>query len=262
MLNLKYVQEKSMVLSMISKVIGSGPNGYTVQQYDAIKEYLWEIVDFKECWEKIYTGKKLRFGTEPSDLARKYTLPLLEKFKGQTVWELGAGTGRDSIFLSKYCKDVTSVEISKTATDDTKEQMDDLGIHNINVINDDVWSALKMQNNIKKGFVDVVHAHSFLHYTKPVMTDIVFSEMHDLLNEGGKIVFGVKGKGDHLFAKGKEVEKDVWVHYDGQRRRFYDEESIRLVLENASFTVDSVQTEKENFDNNVSEFVICVATKN
>jgi len=107
----------------------------------------------------------------------------------------------------------------------------------------------------------VVHAHSFLHYTKPIMTGVLFSEIYGLLRTGGHFVFGVKGKGDHLFGKGEEIDKDVWVFEDGQRRKFYDEESISEVLDKAGFEVEVLNTEKEVFDNKVSEFVVGVARK-
>jgi SAM-dependent methyltransferase len=250
-----------MAFNVLRNVIGHGPNGYTQDQYEAIIEYLNEVFNFKECWENIWSSTRLRFGVKPSDLAINYTLPILKKIKGRVLWDLGAGTGRDSIFFSKYCDDVTSVELTKTAANDIGQQILNKNIRNIEVINDDVWSALKRQNNIKKGFVDVIHAHSFLHYTKPTMTDVIFSEIHQLLRKGGRIVFGVKGKGDHLYGKGEEIEKDVWVFEDGQRRKFYDEESISEVLYKAGFEIELLETEKEVFDNKISEFVIGVARK-
>lgn len=250
-----------MAFKTLRNVIGHGPNGYTQNQYKAIIDYLIEVAGFKDCWERIWSDTKLRFGVEPSELAVNYTLPVLKKIKGKVLWDLGAGTGRDSIFLSKYCKDVVCVEVAKTATSDIGEQILKENIENIEIINDDVWSALKRQNNLKKGSVDVIHAHSFLHYTKPTMTDVVFSEMHELLKKSGKLVFAVKGKGDHLYGKGEETEKDVWVYYDGQRRKFYDEKSISKVLNKVGFKIELLKTEKEYFDNNISEFVIGVASK-
>ncbi len=139
-----------MLLHFLSSVIGRGPNGYSQDQYKAIIEYLEEIVNFKECWEKIWSDDKLRFGVKPSDLAVNYTLPLLKKIKGRVLWDLGAGTGRDSIFFSKYCDEVTSVELTKTAADDIGEQTLSKNIRNIEVVNEDVWSALKRQNNMMK----------------------------------------------------------------------------------------------------------------
>ena len=261
MLETIYADINSKAFKILSSVIGRGPNGYSQDQYKAIIEYLEEIVNFKECWEKIWSDDKLRFGVKPSDLAVNYTLPLLKKIKGRVLWDLGAGTGRDSIFFSKYCDEVTSVELTKTAADDIGEQTLSKNIRNIEVVNEDVWSALKRQNNMMKGFVDVIHAHSFLHYTKPTMTNVIFSEMHQLLRKNGRIVFGVKGKGDHLYGKGEEIAEDVWVFEDGQRRKFYDEKNISKVLNKAGFEVESLKTEREYFDNKISEFVVGVARK-
>ena len=255
------VHGNGMALEVLRDVIGHGPNGYSQSQYKAIISYLNEVASFKDCWEKIWSKDKLRFGVEPSDLAVNYTMPILKKIRDGVLWELGAGTGRDSIFLSKYCNNVTSIEITKTAADDIKKQLESKGIKNVEILNDDVWSTLKRQNNLKKGFVDVVHAHSFLHYTKPIMTGVLFSEIYGLLRTGGHFVFGVKGKGDHLFGNGEEIDKDVWVFEDGQRRKFYDEESISEVLNNAGFEVEVLNTEKEFFDDTVSEFVVGVARK-
>ncbi len=261
MLQTIYKDTRPIAFNILRDVIGHGPNGYTQRQYRAIIEYLGEAFNFKECWEKIWSDTRLRFGVKPSDLAINYTLPLLKKIKGRILWDLGAGTGRDSIFLSKYCEEVTSVELTKTAANDIWRQILNKNIRNIELINDDVWSALKRQNNAKKGFVDVIHAHSFLHYTKPTMTNVIFSEMHQLLKKGGRLVFAVKGKGDHLYSKGEEIDKNIWVYYDGQRRKFYDEESISKVLNKAGFKIELLKTEKEFFDNRISEFVIGVARK-
>jgi len=250
-----------MALEIVRDVVGHGPNGYSQSQYKAIISYLNEVASFKDCWENIWSNDKLRFGVEPSDLAVKYTLPILKKIRDGVLWELGAGTGRDSIFLSKYCDNVTSIEITKTAANDIKKQLESKGIKNVEILNDDVWSTLKRQNNLMKGFVDVIHAHSFLHYTKPIMTEVLFSEIYELLRTGGYFVFGVKGKGDHLYGKGEEIEEDVWIFEDGQRRKFYDEESISEVLNKTGFIVEVLNTEKEFFDGKVSEFVVGVARK-
>ena len=93
------------------------------------------------------------------------------------------------------------------------------------------------------------------------MTDIIFSEIYNLLRSGGYIVFAVKGKGDHLFGKGKKIAKDVWVYEDGQRRKFYNKDDVRMLLKKFGFKIELLITEKEHFDNKISEFVICVASK-
>lgn len=255
------VGENGTALKILRNVIGHGPNGYSQSQYKAIIRYLNEVSSFKNCWEKIWSDTRLRFGIKPSGLAINYTLPVLKKIKGRILWDLGAGTGRDSVFLSKHCEQVTCVEMTGTAASDIKEQIIDKKISNIEIINDDVWSALKMQNNARSGFVDVIHAHSFLHYTKPIMTDVIFLEMHQLLKKNGRLVFAVKGKGDHLYGKGEQIGKDDWIFEDGQRRTFYDEESISKVLNKAGFEVEFLKTKREFFDNMPSEFVIGIACK-
>jgi len=156
---------------------------------------------------------------------------------------------------------VNCIEVSKAAADTIKEQLAIKNIKNIKIINDDVWSALKNQNSVKKGFVDVAHAHSFLHYTKPLMTELIFSEIRSLLRSGGHIVFAVKGKGDHLFGEGKKIAKDIWIYKDGQRRKFYNEADVKILLKKSGLRNELLTTEKEHFDNKISEFVICVASK-
>lgn len=250
-----------IALNVLRSVIGHGPNGYSQSQYKAIISYLNEVSSFKDCWEKIWSDTKLRFGVKPSSLAINYTLPVLKQIKSGILWDLGAGTGRDSIFLSKHCGKVTCVEMTGTAASDIKEQILNKKIKNIEIINDDVWSALKRQNNTRKGFVDVIHAHSFLHYTKPIMTDVIFLEINQLLKKNGRLVFAVKGKGDHLYGKGKQIGKDDWIFEDGQRRRFYDEESVNNVLNKAGFEIEFLKTKKEFFDNMPSEFIIGIACK-
>ena len=234
---------------------------YPKKWYKTLIEYLDELIKFKGCWEKIWTSNKFRFGSKASDLAIKYTLPVIRKTKAEVLWDLGAGTGRDSIFFTKFCREVACVEISKAAVDTIEAQASKKNIKNIKIINDDVWSALKKQNSVRKSFVDVVHAHSFLHYTKPLMTDIIFSEIYELLRSGGYMVFAVKGKGDHLFGKGKMIAKDVWIYEDGQRRKFYNETDVKILLKKLGFKNELLKTEKEYFDNRISEFVVCVAKK-
>jgi len=248
-------------LEIFNGIINNEIVNYPKKWYKTLVEYLDELIKFKGCWEKIWTSNKFRFGSKASDLAMKYTLPVIKKTKADVLWDLGAGTGRDSIFFTKFCRGVVCIEISKAATDTIKEQASKKNIKNIQIINDDVWSALKKQNSVRKGFVDVVHAHSFLHYTKPLMTDIIFSEIYKLLRSGGYIVFAVKGKGDHLFGKGKMIAKDVWIYEDEQRRKFYDEAGVEEVLNKTNFEIELLRTEKEYFDNKISEFVIGIARK-
>lgn len=261
MLNQTTEYDNKINLEMFNGIIYNEIIKYPKKWYKVIVEYLYEVIKFKDCWEKIWANNKFRFGSKASDLAIKYTLPVIEKTKAGVLWDLGAGTGRDSIFFTKFCKKVTCVEISKAATDTIKEQTRKKDIKNIKIINDDVWSALKKQNSTKDSFVDIVHAHSFLHYTKSLMTNIIFLEIYNLLRRGGYIVFAVKGKGDHLFGKGKKIAKDVWVYKDGQRRRFYRQSDVMMLLEKFGFKIELLKTEKECFDNKISEFVICVASK-
>ena len=253
--------ESKIDLENFNDIINNKLVDYPKKWCKALVEYLNELIKFKGCWEKIWTSNKFRFGSKASDLAIKYTLPVIRKTKADVLWDLGAGTGRDSIFFTKFCREVAFIEISKAAADTIKEQASGKNIKNIKIINDDVWSALKKQNSVKKGFVDVVHAHSFLHYTKPLMTDIIFSEIYDLLRSGGYMVFAVKGKGDHLFGKGKMIAKDVWIYEDGQRRKFYDEAGVEEILNKTNFEIELLKTEKEYFDNKISEFVIGILRK-
>ena len=253
--------ESKIDIEIFNGIINNEIVNYPKKWYKTLVEYLDELIKFKVCWEKIWTSNKFRFGSKASDLAIKYTLPVIRKTKAEVLWDLGAGTGRDSIFFTKFCREVACIEISKAANDTIKERASEKNIKNIKIINDDVWSALKKQNSIRKGFVDIVHAHSFLHYTKPLMTDIIFSEIYDLLRSGGYIVFAVKGKGDHLFRKGKMIAKDVWIYEDGQRRKFYDEAGVEEILNKTNFEIKLLRTEKEYFDNKISEFVIGILRK-
>lgn len=250
-----------MELEAFNSLIGEKIPSHPKEWYKAITEYFDEIKEFKDCWEQIWSSDRFRFGQKASDLAVKHTLPLIKKINAQEVWDIGAGTGRDSIMFSGFCGKVTCVEISKAAANSIRKQAAKKNIMNMKVINGDVWSVIKKQNSIKGGFVNIIHAHSFLHYTKSIMTRIIFKEVHKLLAPGGFMVFAVKSRGDHLFGKGNRINDSVWVYEDGQRRKFYTEDDVRELLKGPNFKIEMLKTEKEQFDGKISEFVICIAGK-
>ena len=88
----------------------------------------------KEHFDNIYKQCEKSPHQEPSVAVEA----AVEYLKKGTVLDLGAGSGRDSIFLAKKGFEVTSVDISPEGLSLLKETIEDEGLKNIQTVEADV----------------------------------------------------------------------------------------------------------------------------
>lgn len=74
--------------------------------------------NISDHYNKIYSGNKTTFGTEPIPLVEK----VLEYIKSGKVIEFGAGEGRNSLFLASKGFQVVAVDISPVAIEKINEK--------------------------------------------------------------------------------------------------------------------------------------------
>lgn len=77
-------------------------------------------------WDNLYKIEKDPFGAEPSLLIKKY----VDLFpKGQSVLDLGCGSGRNALFVARQGFKVTCVDISAEAIKTLVSKAEELGIN-------------------------------------------------------------------------------------------------------------------------------------
>ncbi len=177
---------------------------------------------------------------------------------GKTVLELGCGSGRDMIsFVSAGARGI-GVDMSITALikllQSKKERCicSPLEIHNTD------FSEV-LENTFG---CDVIYSYSTLHYYTDDDLSRLLRLIHDALKHDGVFAFAVKSQKDGFFSA--KNDETLQTCADGVRRRFFTEDELFLLLEEARFDViDHRKTIIKGYDfpGNVSEFHEIIAMK-
>ena len=97
-------------------------------------------------WEKNFSNKPEMFGLDASDPAKK-SLKIFQENNINTIVELGAGLGRDSIFFSLNNLSVTSLDYSKSGINLINKKINENKLKNINTKLFDVRQKLPFEDN-------------------------------------------------------------------------------------------------------------------
>ena len=201
----------------------------------------------KEYWENEY---KFRKKDSYDDWLEKYTHEI-ENCKTK-VLDLGCGVGNDTEFLIKHDKAVISVDISQTALDRLKEQ-----IQTAETLCLDISQPLPFEDNS----FDLIIANLSLHYFDYETTIKILNEIRRILTSGGKLIARLNSKNDakHGYGTGIKIEEDYFMQGECPKR-FFDTKSASTLFR----TIGSVKCEeitKMRFDK-PRLFIELVATKN
>lgn len=130
----------------------------------------------KEQLERLYEEQEYYWGKEPSELARK----LLAYVNGptKTIIDLGAGEGRDSVFLAKQGYDVISMDITSAGLGKASKLAEEMGT-SLQTIQADV------NDFIFPCKVDVLYSIGALQYIKPENRQRQFRHFKENTQEGG-----------------------------------------------------------------------------
>lgn len=100
----------------------------------------------------------------------------------QVIVEIGTGTGEFAIEVSKYCKKVIALDVSKTMLDFAKEKAKKRGRNNIEFIHGGFLTF-----NHPEESVDAVITQLALHHLPDFWKMIALKRISEMLKDGGKL---------------------------------------------------------------------------
>ena len=103
---------------------------------------------------------------------------------GAKVLEVGCGTGQLSIFLSRFNREIFSIDISRGSLIEAKKFIDKCGIKNVYLSRMNIFKSFFEEN-----FFDVVISNGVLHHTHD--TKLAFKKIAKLLKPNGYIIIGL-----------------------------------------------------------------------
>ncbi len=132
----------------------------------------------RELNEKDYAKREYYWGTKQSSLARRLSKELPPK---STILDLGAGEGRNAIYLAREGHMVTAVEIAAEGIRKTENRAKK---HKVTV--DTIIANIADKDFIEHiGTFDAIIANHVLHFLTPEDVDIVLGYVKEKVKPGG-----------------------------------------------------------------------------
>ncbi|WP_046778702.1 class I SAM-dependent methyltransferase [Streptomyces yangpuensis] len=163
----------------------------------------------REHWEQTYDAHPGMYGDEPSAPA----VHAVEVFRGVSasrVLELGAGHGRDALYLARSGFAVTATDFSPMGLDQLSRAAEAAGVADrvITAVHD-VREPLPLPD----ASVDAVYAHMLLCMAlSTAEIHSLVSEVRRVLRPGGAFVYTVRHTGDAHYGAGIGHGDDIWEH--------------------------------------------------
>jgi len=133
---------------------------------------------FKKIDEKFFSISE-EFAHPNSNSEPFSELINLQELKGKKVLEIGCGMGSHSGLLAKYAKELTSIDITKTAINTTNKRFELFGLNNAKAINVDAEN-MPFENDS----FDFIWSWGVIHHSND--TNKIAKEIHRVLKIGGK----------------------------------------------------------------------------
>lgn len=176
-------------------------------------------------WNKYY-GKK--HDIEHPSLFAKYVGELLKK--NGNLLELGCGNGRDSIYFSDLGLNVTAIDASDKAIEESGMKYKN---NNICFVCDDFVRATA----IFVGQYEYVYSRFSLHAINEEQEDEVIHNVYNVLKKGGMFFVEARSINDDIFGKGKKIARNTYF-YEGHSRRFLVKEELEKKLKSEGFIIE------------------------
>jgi len=163
-----------------------------------------------EFYNDLYRKKKNLYGTRPSPFVTQ--IPRI--MKGGRVLDIGAGQGRNSLYLAGNGFDVTATDISADGIENIKEVSTKWGIH----VNTQVLDVVEADLD---GFYDVIICSYMMHHLSRTNALSLIAKMERHTNKSGlNIIAAFTDDGDYyeeslgrnlFFLRGDEL-KSMYAH--------------------------------------------------
>lgn len=159
----------------------------------------------REHWERTYTVHPGMYGERPSEPA-EYAAGVFRP--GGDVLELGAGHGRDTLFLARRGFRVTAADFSPIGLEQLAERAAGENL-TITTVVQDVREPLRLPD----GSADAVYAHMlFCMALSTAELVALVGEVRRVLRPGGVLVYTVRHTGDAHYGAGTGHGDDIWEH--------------------------------------------------
>lgn len=159
----------------------------------------------REHWERTYRAHPGMYGERPSESA-EYAATVFRP--GGTVLELGAGHGRDALFLARCGFTVVAADFSPVGLAQLAERAAADGLA-VRTLVQDVREPLGLPD----GSVDAVYAHMlFCMALSTAELEALVAEVRRVLRPGGTLVYTVRHTGDAHYGAGTGHGDDIWEH--------------------------------------------------
>src|SRR5215831_18284047 len=164
------------------------------------------------------------------------------------VLELGAGHGRDSIFLASNGIEVEALDYSAIAVEILDKITKEKRLH-IKPQFFDVKNPFPFPD----GYIDAVYSHMLLNM-RFSLEDLhfIFSEINRVLKPKGFNFFSVRNQNDKSYGSGIEIEKGIYDINGFQIRFFTEKEALGLAIAEG-FEILWI---KEEYEESVTLFIV------
>ena len=173
--------------------------------------------DNKQYWNKIYLDCK--HNKPKYDLWLDKHKEILDTTKGETILDLGCGSGGDTLYLLERGYKVLSCDNSEKALVSVNDNISGAKTMNINIA-----ESLPFENET----IALVIADLSLHYFNDEITKSIIKEINRILKPSVHLIFRVNTINDLNYGagEGEEVENHFY-QTDMGYKRFFDEVDIK-----------------------------------
>jgi SAM-dependent methyltransferase len=177
-------------------------------------------------WETNFSNKPEMFGLEPSYPAKK-ALDIFRENNLTNVIELGAGLGRDSIYLGKNSINLTALDYSENGLKilDQKIKNENLS-SSVSTLKFDIRDNLPFENNS----IDACYSHML--YCMAFTFDELIklnNEIKRVLKPGGVNIYTARNTDDGDYKKGIHRGEDLY-EIDGFIIHFFSKKTIQNLM--------------------------------
>ncbi|MGY1401314.1 class I SAM-dependent methyltransferase [Streptomyces sp. SS10] len=190
-------------------------------------------------WQGTYTAHPGMYGEQPSEPAT-YAADVFRGAGARDVLELGAGHGRDALYLAREGFSVQATDFSATSLEQLREAARAQGVDDrVATAVHDVRDPLPLRD----GSVDAVFAHMLLCMalsTKEIHG--LVGEIRRVLRPGGVFVYTVRHTGDAHYGAGTAHGDDIYEH-GGFAVHFFDRDLVDALAD--GWALDEVHAFEE-----------------
>lgn len=180
-------------------------------------------------WDSLFRQRRqTRRDLHPEGFWAAQWLALLDLLAGQSLLDLGCGTGGDALVLARHGLQVVGLDYSDEAVAYTREK-----VHALAVPADFVQADMAAPLPFAEHQFDLVMSNVAFHCLPDRQLRAVLREIARVLVPGGQFLFHVNSLEDLRYRpkqRVRELEPDYYLEADGQTIHFFSEAYCRDLL--------------------------------